>query len=79
LKLGRKFLRLAGHSVGSAPWLPLGAMCLTSGFALNLWNLGRTMWAARPLGLPARFVVAGLVSLAGVAAFGTIFSFALGG
>jgi hypothetical protein len=73
------FLRLAGYSVGSVPWLPLGAIGLTSGFALNLWNLGRTMWAARPIGLPARFVLAGLVSLAGVAAFGTIFSFTLGG
>ncbi len=73
------FLGMAGHSVGSAPWLPLGAMCLTSGFALNLWNLGRTIWTARPIGLPARFVVAGLLSLAGVAAFGTIFAFTLGG
>jgi hypothetical protein len=73
------FLRLAGHSVGPVPWLPLGAIGLASGFALNLWNLGRTMWAARPIGLPARFVLTGLVSLAGVAALGMIFSFALGG
>ena len=73
------FLGMAGHSVGSAPWLPLGAIGLTSGFALNLWNLGRTMWTARPIGLPARFVLVGLLSLAGVAAFGTIFAFTLGG
>jgi hypothetical protein len=73
------FLGMAGYSVGSVPWLPLGAIGLTSGFALNLWNLGRTMWAARPIGLPARFVLAGLVSLAGVVAFGTIFSLTLGG
>jgi hypothetical protein len=73
------FLGMAGYSVGSLPWLPLGAIGLTSGFAFNLWNLGRTMWAARPIGLPARFVLAGLVSLTGVAAFGTIFSFTLGG
>jgi hypothetical protein len=73
------FLRMAGHSVGSVPWLPLGAIGLTSGFALNFWNLGRTMWAARPIGLPARFVVAGLLSLAGVVTFGTIFAFTLGG
>ena len=73
------FLGMAGHSVGSVPWLPLGAVGLTSGFVLNLWNLGRTIWAARPIGLPARFVVAGLLSLAGVATFGTIFAFTLGG
>ncbi len=73
------FLGMAGHSVGSIPWLPLGAVGLTSGFVLNLWNLGRTIWAARPINLPARFVVAGLLSLAGAAAFGTIFAFTLGG
>ena len=73
------FLGMAGHSVGSVPWLPLGAVGLTSGFVLNLWNLGRTIWAARAIGLPARFVVAGLLSLAGVATFGTIFAFTLGG
>ena len=54
------FLGMAGHSVGSLPWLPLGAIGVTLGFALNLWNLGRTVWGARPIGLPARFVVAGL-------------------
>ena len=73
------FLRMAGFSVGSLPWLPLGAIGLTAGFVLNLWNLGRTLWTARPIGLPARFVVAGLVSLAGVVSLGTIFSFALDG
>ena len=50
------FLRMAGFSVGSLPWLPLGAIGLTAGFVLNLWNLGRTLWTARPIGLPARFV-----------------------
>jgi hypothetical protein len=73
------FLGMAGHSVGSVPWLPLGAVGLTSGFVLNLWNLGRTIWAARPIDLPAFFVVAGLLSLACVTAFGTIFAFTLGG
>lgn len=73
------FLGMAGYSVGSLSWLPLGAIGLTSGFVLNLWNLGRTIWVARPIGLPARFVVAGLLSLAGVTTFGTIFAFTLGG
>lgn len=73
------FFRVAGLPVGSLPWLPLGAIGLTAGFLLNLWNLGRTLWTARLIGLPARFVVAGLVSLAGVVSLGMIFSFALGG
>src|SRR6185437_7506809 len=73
------FLALAGFSVGSIPWLPLGAICLTVGFVLNIWNLGRTLWSARPIGLPAHFVAAGLLSLLGVNTLGTIFSFALGG
>ncbi|WP_024342170.1 hypothetical protein [Bradyrhizobium japonicum] len=73
------FLRMAGYPVGALPWLPLGAVGLTAGFALTIWNLGRTMWTARPIGLPAWFVVAGLVSLAGVISLGTIFSLALGG
>lgn len=73
------FLGMTGFSVGSMPWLPLGAIGLAGGFALNLWNLGRTLWSARPIGLPARFVAAGLLSLVGVVALGTIFSVTLGG
>ncbi|MGH6779023.1 MAG: hypothetical protein ACRECL_13625 [Bradyrhizobium sp.] len=73
------FLGVAGFGMGSTSWLPLGAIALTAGFALNIWNLGRTLWSARPINLPARFVGVGLVSLLGVVTFGTIFSFALGG
>ncbi len=73
------FLGLAGLAPDAMPWLPLGAICLAGGFALNLWNLGRTLWSARPIGLPARFVAAGLLSLVGVVALGTIFSLTLGG
>jgi len=73
------FLALAGYPVGGVFWLPLGAIGLAAGFALNIWNLGRTLWAARPLGLPARFVVVGLACLVGVIALGTIFALALAG
>lgn len=73
------FLGMAGFPVGSVPWLPLGAIGLAGGFALNLWNLGRTLWSARPIGLPARFVAAGLLSLVGVVTMGAIFSLTLGG
>ncbi|MBU6459128.1 MAG: hypothetical protein KGQ48_16580 [Bradyrhizobium sp.] len=71
------FLDIPGISSTSMPWLPFGAMVLSAGFVLNLWNLGRTLWSARPMGLPARFVVAGLVSLAGVVALGIVFSLTL--
>lgn len=73
------FLGMAGSSVGSMPWLPLGAIGLAGGFALNLWNLGRTLWSARPIGLPARFVAAGLLSLVGVVVLGIVFSLTLSG
>ncbi len=59
--------------------LPVGAILLGLGFALALWNLGRTLWVAWPLALPARFVVGGLCSLAAAAAFGIIFAFVVAG
>jgi hypothetical protein len=73
------FLGMAGFAVGLIPWLPLGAIALTAGFSINIWNLGRTMWSARPIGPPARFVSVGLVSLIGAALFGSIFSVTLNG
>ncbi len=73
------FLGMAGFHLGSTSWLPLGAIGLIAGFTLNVWNLGRTLWSARPVNLPARFVAVGLASLVGVVAFGTIFSLTLSG
>ena len=73
------FLGMAGLPPGSIRWLPVGAIGLAAGFALNLWNLARTLWLARPIGLPARFVAVGLLSLIGVVTFGLIFSVTLGG
>ncbi len=73
------FVGMAGVGFGPSPWLQLGGIGLACGFALNIWNLGRTMWTARPLSLPTRFVAAGLASLAGVVSLGVIFSFVLGG
>lgn len=73
------FLQFAGGFAFRISLLPLGATLLGVGFALALWNLGRTLWAARPLALPARFVTAGLFSLAAAAALGIIFAFVLGG
>jgi hypothetical protein len=73
------FLQFANGFAPNVSLLPLGATLLDIGFALVLWNLGRTLWAARPLALPARFVTAGLFSLAAAAALGIIFALVLGG
>lgn len=70
------FLQLAGIINLSTPLLPFGAILLATGFAIALYNLGRTLWVARPLPLQARFVAIALVCLAVTVTFGTIFSFA---
>jgi hypothetical protein len=71
------FLQLAG-TIGPTPaLLPLAAISLAAGFALALYNLGRTLWSARPLPLPARFVAIALVCLAATVALGAVFAFAL--
>jgi hypothetical protein len=73
------FLQLAGHVPPDVPCFPAAALLLSLGFTLAIWNLGRTLWAARPLSLPARFVVVGLFSLAATVALGVIFALTLGG
>lgn len=52
---------------------------LGSGFALVLWNLAHTLWAAPTRPLPARFVIVELISIAATAAFGIIFALVLSG
>jgi hypothetical protein len=73
------FLQLGGHISSDIQWLPVAGILLTAGFALVLWNLGWTIWSARPLSLPARYVVLGLLSLAATVTFGAVFAFTLGG
>lgn len=73
------FLQLNGQAAPAAPFFPAAAVLLSTGFALAIWNLGRTLWAARPLTLPARFAVTGLFSLAATVLFGVIFALTLGG
>jgi hypothetical protein len=73
------FLQLAGTVKPGLPLLPLGGALLGIGFALALWNLGRTLWSAWPPPLPARFVVVGLLGLVAVAAYGIVFTLVLGG
>lgn len=71
------FLRMA--SGASATPFAVASLLLGFGFALALWNLGRTLWAARPLPLPARFVAVGLCCLAATVLLGIVFALTLGG
>ncbi|WP_273729135.1 hypothetical protein [Brucella gallinifaecis] len=59
-------------------WLmPLSALFLIVGFAIIIIMLGKTIWIARPLTLPARFVVVGLVCLLVVVVLGSLFTLML--
>jgi hypothetical protein len=73
------FLQLGGSLESGWPLLPAGGSLLALGFALVLYNLGRTLWSGRPLPLPARFVVAGLCSVAAAAGLGVVFTYVLTG
>ena len=71
------FLRLDGRVRLELPFLSIAALLLGAGFALVIWNLACTLWSARPLTLPARFVAIGLAALGIVAALGMIFALVL--
>jgi hypothetical protein len=73
------FLTLGGHFNGPRWLLPVGAGLLIAGFALVVANLGMTLWLARPLPTPARFVAGGLACVCVTAAFGGLFSLVLSG
>jgi hypothetical protein len=73
------FLQLAGEIHAGPPCFVFAAVLLAAGFGLVLWNLGRTLWAAGPLSVPARFVAVGLACLLAVLALGIVFALVLGG
>lgn len=73
------FLQIGGRIDLPFALLPVAAVLLSVGFGLALWNLGRTLWHARPLPLPARFVVVGLFGVVATVALGAVFALALGG
>lgn len=73
------FLALAGLAPFSPGLLPAGAVLLAAGFGLLGIMLGATLLSVRPLSLLARFVVVGLLSLAGTVLLGLTFTFALSG
>ena len=73
------FLQLNGQVDPRPPFLPMAGALLGLGFVLVLWNLTRTLWPARPLPLPARFVAVGLASIAATVLLGILFALVLGG
>jgi hypothetical protein len=73
------FLEQTGTLNTNFPLLQLAAVLLPAGFALVVAVLGCTLWAGRPLPLPARFVAAGLVSLVATALLGILFALLLSG
>ncbi|MGE0753080.1 MAG: hypothetical protein AB7K64_21125 [Variibacter sp.] len=73
------FLQMGGQISSEYAFFPIASILLAAGFGLTLWNLGRTLWTARPLPLPARFVAVGLCSVAATVALGIIFALTLGG
>jgi len=72
------FLQLGGRLDDTPSFFPFAATSLTVGFSLVIYNLGRTLWAARPLPLAARFVAIALVALAATVSLGVVFSLTLG-
>jgi hypothetical protein len=73
------FLKMAGTIESDLPFLAFGGTLLPLGFALAVWPLAETLWTARPLALPARFVAMGLVCLVAVAVLGSMFAHLLSG
>jgi hypothetical protein len=73
------FLQLGSSIPGPSPSFPAAAVLLGCGVTLALWNLGRTLWPARPLPLPARFVATGLLCAGAATALGIVFALVLGG
>jgi hypothetical protein len=73
------FLQLAGYVALDIHILPWAGILLGFGFGIVLWNLGVTLWCARPLSLPARFVAIGLCCNALTVTFGILFALVLGG
>lgn len=73
------FLQLAGSLESDLPFLVLGGCLLPLGFAMAIWVLAETLWQARPLPLPARFVAVGLTCLLALALLGALFAHLLSG
>lgn len=73
------FLQLSGTIELAFPLFVPAGLFLPSGFVLAAFVIAGTLWSARPLGLPARFVAVGLASAMATAGFGALLATALSG
>lgn len=73
------FAGLGGFAPAPALILPAGGLLLLAGFSCLAIALARTLWAARPLPLPARFVAVGIACLIATALLGNVFALVLSG
>lgn len=73
------FLQFGGILHTQTPYFSAAAVLLIAGFALVLWNLGRTLLAAEDVPLPVWFVITGLVAAVFTVGLGAVFAGALGG
>lgn len=73
------FLGLNGRLAVDPLVLPAGGVLLVGGFAALSASIGATIWSARPIGLPARFVAVGLVAMAVTALLGLCITAGLSG
>lgn len=73
------FAGMAGLAESPAWLLPVSGILLTCGFSIIFAILGMTLWLARPIALPARFVAAGICCLVITALLGSVFTFTLSG
>ncbi|MGC0055009.1 hypothetical protein ACNSPG_18460 [Brucella pituitosa] len=73
------FAGMAGLLDDTIWLLPISGLLLIAGFSLIVLMLGVTIWKARPISLPTRFVVVGISCLLIVACLGGLYTFVLSG
>ncbi|GLU26193.1 hypothetical protein [Brucella sp. NBRC 12950] len=73
------FAGMAGLLEDTIALLPISGLLLMAGFSLIVLMLGVTIWKARPISIPTRFVAVGISCLLIVASLGGLYTFVLSG